>query len=151
MATPGQPTSPPSKGSKSRNAPLAHDGEAKKSQPSKDKSSPSEAKPDPFATGYDFLIVNSPMDGDLFLSVVDAVSKNKLNKKAVVFLVSWGGLADAAYRTGRYLQSTYDSITIFIPSSCKSAGTLLAIAGKSLIMSPFGELGPFRCAVAKTG
>ncbi len=89
------------------------------------------------------------MEGDLFIRVIRAVSTSKKNKKLVLFLVSWGGVADAAYRTGRYLQSAYDSITVFIPSSCKSAGTLLAIAGNCIIMSPFGELGPLDVQLRK--
>ena len=145
MATPEQPASTPIKGKKSRNAQPEQGGEAKKSPTANTKPS----RPDQFATGHDFLVINSPMDGELFLAVVRAVNTGQKNKNVVVFLVSWGGLADAAYRTGRYLQSTYDSITIFIPSSCKSAGTLLAIAGNTVIMSPFGELGPLDVQLRK--
>lgn len=43
---------------------------------------------------------------------------------------------------GRFLQEQYESITIFVPSLCKSAGTLLAMAGHELVLTDFGELGP---------
>lgn len=101
-------------------------------------------EPDVFATGHDFLILNSPMEDEIFTTLLQCVStrKTKANKRLVLALVTYGGAADAAYRIGRYLQSVYEHITIFIPSSCKSAGTLLAIAGHSIVMSPFGELGP---------
>ena len=89
------------------------------------------------------------MEENLFLDVVRCVTKNKKNKKLVIALVSWGGLADPAYRTGRYLQSVYDEITAFIPSQCKSAGTLLATAANAIVMSPFGELGPLDVQLRK--
>lgn len=149
MDMPEQPASAPIKGKTSRNEQPAHDGTQKAKAGKNENEQPRKARVDAFATGHDFLIINSPMDGDLFLAVVQAINESKKNKKLVVFLVSWGGLADAAYRTGRYLQSTYDQITVFIPSSCKSAGTLLAIAGNSIIMSPFGELGPLDVQLRK--
>lgn len=84
------------------------------------------------------------MEEEVFTKLLGCVStrKDKSNKNLVLTLVTYGGSAEAAYRIGRYLQSVYDNITVFIPSSCKSAGTLLAIAGHSIVMSPFGELGP---------
>ncbi len=152
MATPEQLVSARTKGSRLRNGQRKLDGAtSQKTAPSQHKANP-KPSPDPFETGYDFLIINSPMEAELFRSVVSAVSKRKKktkNKKLVLILVSYGGLADAAYKTGRYLQSVYEDITAFIPSSCKSAGTLLAVAAKTLIMSPFGELGPLDVQLRK--
>ena len=50
------------------------------------------------------------------------------SKKAVLILVTYGGLANVAYRVARYLQTVYDEdVVAFIPVQCKSAGTLLVI------------------------
>lgn len=101
-----------------------------------------EMTPDPFRSGYDFLILNSPIDEDLFLRVMRVVSPKRVNSRVVVAVVTYGGLADEAYRIGRYLQSVYDEVVAFVPSVCKSAGTLLITAAHSVFISPFGELGP---------
>jgi hypothetical protein len=100
------------------------------------------SNPDKFASGYDFLLVNSSMQGLLYPRVMRSVLGGRKNSKLVLCLITYGGSADVAYRIGRYLQSVYDEITVFIPSMCKSAGTLLATAAHSIVMTPFGELGP---------
>ncbi len=152
MATPEQPASVPAKEKKSPAGPQKLAGETAQKTANKKGAKLANPAPDGFKTGYDFLIINSPMEPELFGLVVSAVSKREKvtkNRKLVLVLVSLGGLADVAYRTGRYLQSIYEDITAFIPSSCKSAGTLLAVSAKSLIMSPFGELGPLDVQLRK--
>ena len=57
-----------------------------------------EMTPDPFRSGYDFLILNSPIDEDLFLRVMRVVSPKRVNSRVVVAVVTYGGLADEAYR-----------------------------------------------------
>ena len=90
---------------------------------------PSAGGMDKFAAGYDFLLINSPMEDDLFFEVAKCVAQGRASSKVVAAVVTLGGLAGAAYRIGRYLQTTYDEVVIFVPSLCKSAGTLLATAG----------------------
>ncbi len=60
----------------------------------------------------------------------------------VLLLMTLGGEPDAAYRLARYLQNKFERFSIFIPSMCKSAGTLVAIGAHEIIIGPFGELGP---------
>lgn len=50
---------------------------------------------------------------------------------------------------GRYLQKRYETVTVFVPGFCKSAGTLLAIAANDLVFSPYGELGPLDIQMSK--
>ena len=68
-------------------------------------------------------------------------------------LATRGGDASVAYRIGRALQRFYGTqertsgdqgpeFSVFIPTLCKSAGTILATAASRLIMSDFAELGP---------
>lgn len=97
---------------------------------------------DRFACGYDFLLVNSGMDEPCFGEVLKETNDNKKNSKLVLIVVTLGGLPNPAYRIGRYLQSLYDEVAVFVPSLCKSAGTLLATCGNELLISPFGEIGP---------
>ena len=56
---------------------------------------------------------------------------------------------DAAYKIGRYLQSRYERIFVFIPGWCKSAGTLIAIAANELFVGDHGELDPLDIQLAK--
>lgn len=78
----------------------------------------------------------------MFSSVLKSVPKGKRNKKLLVIVVTYGGLANPTYRIARFLQSIYDEVHAFVPSLCKSAGTLLVTAAHTLVISPFGEIGP---------
>ncbi len=106
---------------------------------------------DRFAADWDYLLANGPIDDRLFsqiLSEISAHSQNN-NRNMVLFLVTYGGLANDAYRIGRALQDCYDDLVIFIPSFCKSAGTLIACAANAIVMTPFAELGPLDVQLLK--
>lgn len=59
-----------------------------------------------------------------------------------VILDSTGGPLDSAFRTALYLSRYADQLNIYVPRRAKSASTLITVAGNSIFMSPFGELGP---------
>ena len=71
-----------------------------------------------------------------------------------LMLATRGGDPHAAYRFGRALQigyktnsdvSTYRTgpqFTVYLPTLCKSAGTMLATAASKVLMSGSAELGP---------
>jgi hypothetical protein len=59
-----------------------------------------------------------------------------------VILDSTGGPLDTAFRTALYLSRYAANLNIYVPRKAKSASTLIAVAGSSIVMSPFGELGP---------
>ena len=70
--------------------------------------------------------------------------------RALLILSSFGGDAHAAYRLTRHMQDEYNGmLTLFIPTVCKSAGTLVAIGADELVMSPHGELGPLDVQVSE--
>lgn len=96
---------------------------------------------DPFSSGYDFLVINALLEEPVFGGVLEQAQKKK-NDKLILVVVTPGGLANIAYRIGRFLQSVYEELVVFVPSLCKSAGTLLATSGNELRISPFGEIGP---------
>lgn len=97
---------------------------------------------DQFAGGYDFLLINHDIDDALFPDVLECVTENRKNEKVVVIVVTYGGQANVAYRVGRFLQTMYEEVVAFIPSICKSAGTLIVACANCVICTAFGEIGP---------
>jgi hypothetical protein len=55
--------------------------------------------------------------------VFECVTTQQKNAKVVVILVTYGGSANVAYRTGRFLQTLYDEVVVSSLRLCKSAGT----------------------------
>lgn len=100
------------------------------------------AKPEDEFAGYDVLILNGMIANELFAKITQCLAKNKKSSNILVVLVTYGGQANAAYRISRLLQSMYEDMVVFIPSLCKSAGTLIATSANKLVFSPFGEIGP---------
>lgn len=59
-----------------------------------------------------------------------------------LILDTLGGPLDSAFKTVLTLRKFTTRLRVFIPRRAKSAGTLIAIGGDELFMSPFSELGP---------
>ena len=59
-----------------------------------------------------------------------------------VILDSTGGPLDSAFRTALYLTRYAARLNVYVPRKAKSASTLIAVAGHTIFMSPFSELGP---------
>lgn len=105
---------------------------------------------DRFADDCDILLANGPVDERLYSGIIrEITSQSELSRTLVLCLVTYGGVANDGYRIGKLVQSVYDDVAIFIPSFCKSAGTLIACSGNSLVMTPFGELGPLDVQILK--
>lgn len=81
-----------------------------------------------------------------FVEQVEA-AKNKPN--AVLFLTTYGGDPDAAYKIARYFQESYGKFTLVVAGKCKSAGTLLAVGAHEIAFTPYGELGPLDIQLSK--
>mgnify|MGYP001176596656 CR=1 FL=1 len=75
--------------------------------------------------------------------------RRQKRKNLLLILTTEGGDANTAYRIARWLQDTYDSITILVAGWCKSAGTLVCIAANKLLIADTGELGPLDVQIAK--
>ena len=93
------------------------------------------------ASGVDTLVYSGLVSYEGFDSVVGEAPSQK-GKNVLVLLVTLGGNADAAYRIIRYLRRAYEKVTVYVPSLCKSAGTLICIGAHELVISETGELGP---------
>jgi Serine dehydrogenase proteinase len=98
----------------------------------------------------DFLIVSRSIDrslhADLTKCLNDAPSKSA---SCHVFLTTYGGDPHGGYRVARCLRHHYQKIKLIIPSYCKSAGTMIAIAADELAIGDLGELGPLDVQVIK--
>ncbi|WP_353172499.1 SDH family Clp fold serine proteinase [Acinetobacter rudis] len=77
--------------------------------------------------------------------------KKNGHRKAVLFLLTFGGNPHMGFRIARALQHHYeDGFTVVIPSSCKSAGTLISIGATELVIADEGELGPLDIQLSKS-
>lgn len=74
--------------------------------------------------------------------IVEAVTSHKRLDNAVLIITTTGGSANSAYSIARIFQKMYKNFTVYCPSYCKSAGTLLALGAHELLMDMFSELGP---------
>ncbi|MGE8267980.1 MAG: SDH family Clp fold serine proteinase [Stenotrophomonas geniculata] len=98
----------------------------------------------------DYLLVSAGISRRLHTRLSDLLSSRPLKSKATVFLTTYGGDPDGGYRIARCLRHYYkDGLRIAVPSWCKSAGTLVAIAGDELAIGDRGELGPLDIQVFK--
>jgi hypothetical protein len=78
------------------------------------------------------------------------------HKNLILLLCTTGGDSHAAFKIARACQATYDTVmpserykttdhprlTVFVPTLCKSAGTIIALGADDLMMSSDAELGP---------
>lgn len=89
----------------------------------------------------DYYILNGPVESSMEEGVVRS-TEHESGECCAIFLTTYGGLADVAYRVMRTFQRHYKRIKIIIPTKCKSAGTIMAIAANELLVAETGELGP---------
>lgn len=98
----------------------------------------------------DIFILNGPINSDTARSLRTQVNQ-KLQRKTNVLLVltTLGGTPDDGYRIARTLQRKYKKFSIYVPSLCKSTGTLIALGASEIIMGELGELGPLDMQLRK--
>ena len=89
----------------------------------------------------DLLFYSGRIDNDGYNVLISRCTGSK-DKEALLFLTTWGGSADAAFRIAKLLQEKYKKFSVFINEYCKSAGTLIAIGADEIIFSIDGEIGP---------
>lgn len=70
------------------------------------------------------------------------LTNDKHKKNCLLFLTSFGGSADWAYKIASALKNTYDKYDVVVCGYCKSAATLIALGATTLFFSNKGELGP---------
>ena len=83
------------------------------------------------------------ISGPLFKGFQKARAGIQSGKPAALLIESPGGDPDFAYRIARMMQRcTGNNLPVVVPQYAKSAATLIALAGKELILSRDAELGP---------
>ena len=90
----------------------------------------------------DWILISGAITRDLHLRISQLIKSEKKNDACTLFIVTFGGDADAAYRIGRCLQHSYTHVRVVVPGMCKSAGTLICMAAHELVIGDLGELGP---------
>jgi len=78
----------------------------------------------------------------LLVGAMKASGEQPVRQNSILFLTTYGGNASEAYRIARLLQTITHKFYLCIPSTCKSAGTLIALGAAEIFMPVASELGP---------
>lgn len=78
------------------------------------------------------------------------VLAQKQSDTALLVLSTPGGDPHAGFRIARALQHKYENFDALVPRVCKSAGTLIVIGAKRLLLDDMSELGPLDVQVKKS-
>ncbi|KAF1719261.1 hypothetical protein CSC75_16275 [Pseudoxanthomonas wuyuanensis] len=101
------------------------------------------------AADRDYVLISHTVNRPLHSKLSRLIAAKKRNDKCTVFLTTWGGDPNGGYRAARCLRHHYKHVRLAVPSYCKSAGTLIAIAANELGIGDLGELGPLDIQVRK--
>lgn len=97
------------------------------------------------ANGCDLILFNGEIRPALAFKFLQTLFNRRINSKhdaLHLLLITYGGDIASAYRIARSMRRHYKKIRILVPSQCKSAGTLVALAADELRLGDLGELGP---------
>lgn len=98
----------------------------------------------------DIILINAPIDPNYISDIIQEIEFSFPNHpNAAVFLTTYGGSADDAYRLSKFLQRNYEKFTMYVLGYCKSAGTLIALGADEVVMSHRGEFGPLDVQISK--
>lgn len=101
----------------------------------------------------DIFLFNASIDRNsadtLIQEVQKAVARKHRNQEALLFLTTYGGDPDSAFRIARSLKNNYQLLTVYVLGFCKSAGTLIVLGANEIVMSTYGELGPLDVQLSK--
>ena len=91
----------------------------------------------------DVIFYNGPISEPFDHRFIEACAGRVRRDNVILVLVTDGGSADSAFKMAAWLQNHYQRFTLYITGRCKSAGTLIAMGARDLVMSDnHGELGP---------
>lgn len=88
------------------------------------------------------LVIHRPIDGTTAYEVARLFRQMGDIDDLDILLDSGGGDLDAAYKTLKIIRLYAKNIAVIVPFYAKSAATLIALGGDSLILCKGGELGP---------
>jgi hypothetical protein len=96
------------------------------------------------ALNTDAILYTGPIEMDGYEKLSSLLEKKKKRKNILLYLITNGGNPNAGYRVARAIGHHYgiDNFRVAVPAECKSAGTLICVGAKSLVIFDKGELGP---------
>ena len=98
-----------------------------------------------------FLLASPIISRSMARRLVEEHAKTERREKCVLAVLrTQGGDPDSAYIISSYLRECYgDGFTALVSGPCKSAGTLLVLGARRVVMGRQGELGPLDMQVSK--
>lgn len=90
-----------------------------------------------------------PQTAKIREEILEFVEKYPKQKEIDIVLYSPGGSADDAYRIIKMFRHNFTTVNIIVPFWAKSAATLLALGGSTIIMDEFGEFGPLDAQIKR--
>ncbi len=100
------------------------------------------------ATDVDIITYSGEINRRGYESICDSLQRKK-GEQAILVLSTPGGDPHAGFRIARALQHSYEHFDALVPRMCKSAGTLVVLGAKKLILDDMSELGPLDIQVKK--
>lgn len=109
-----------------------------------------EPQPEPDAPPpqRDVILYNAPITYNGYYKLLDICRTTK-SERVLLLLTTTGGDPHAGYRIARCLSDTYEHVTAYITSFCKSAGTLAVFGADEIVIGDSGELGPLDVQIRK--
>jgi len=90
------------------------------------------------------------IDYDDIVPINDQIS-NLTGDKIDIILETPGGYAEIAEQIVEYIRGKFKDVAFIIPGAAMSAGTIMAMAGDDILMSPLSSLGPIDAQISQQG
>lgn len=90
------------------------------------------------------------IDYDDIVPIHDQLS-NLSGDKIDIILETPGGYAEIAEKIVEYIRKKFADVAFIIPGAAMSAGTIMAMAGDDILMSPLSSLGPIDAQLSQQG
>ena len=97
----------------------------------------------------DYIVYSGEITRAGYEKVSQICRDDKTRPNAVLVLSTVGGDPHAGYRIARAIGHHYEGFSVMIPGLCKSAGTLICLGARELIMGNQSEFGPLDVQIRK--
>jgi hypothetical protein len=98
----------------------------------------------------DFCVFRGELDHLLCKKFAKDLRRLAVRPNFILLLSTPGGAAEGAYVMARAFQDKDGQVTVWVPGICSSAGGLVVIGAKEIVMGDHGELGPLDAQIPMT-
>ena len=84
----------------------------------------------------------TPLDDTIIVPLYKQLKEIGHTKKIDLFLFSYGGAVDTAYKVVTLIREFCDEFAVIVPFVAKSAASMLVLGADEVVMGPISELGP---------